>query len=204
MTDSPIADSIDEILKNARVLEEAQKNPTFDVTSGIEWRTKVRSGHLYVLPSGLVCRVRNVPFDFFIKVGRIPNSLMGAVLAVMNGETNQLELPARKDIEGIKENLDFVNSLAECAMVSPRLVDNPTQDDEIGFDDLELEDKMALAGLLGLPQRLLERFCLQQSSPMAVVDARPNNPDPTIFPDPSEPVGNEPDETAGAGPVDDA
>jgi hypothetical protein len=133
--------------------------PDLKVTPASEWR-KESEGVLYQLPSGRVARLRGVGFDLLVMVGRIPDTLTAMVADLMEGKENTAVTP--KTLNELRQNVDFLNAIAQCAMVEPRVVEHPTQPDEIGVYDLLLSDKQFLMNLLGVATRDLERFRHEQ------------------------------------------
>lgn len=170
------------------------------VTTGKQWRRVREEGLEVVLPSGNIARVRNVSFDLFLRIGRIPDSLTPIVVAALNGRG--LDLPPVETMEDAMKNIDFLDGVARSAFVSPRIVDTPQTDDEIALEDVELEDKLALVGLLGLAARELAPFCQKQNQLMADLDRQSNEPQPPLGSDENWGVEQAVDGTAGGGHLD--
>lgn len=125
------------------------------VTSGKQWRERVRGGVVLRFPSGFVGRVRGVQPDALLTSGKIPDQLTPLIAALMDGRA---DLEAPETIEALKAQTALVDAVCRSALVDPRIVDDPQADDEIGIGDLEWPDKQFLMGVLGATTRGLELF----------------------------------------------
>jgi hypothetical protein len=141
---------------------------TLTPTSGKAWRERVRGGVVLTLPSGLVARVRSVNPDTIIRLGRIPDSLTPLLLKVMEGSGDAW---TPTTVEELSANVEFINTVCMTVLVEPRIVETPTQDDEIGMDDLEWADKVFLVGAVGTTTRQLESFRDEPAGAVGAVDA---------------------------------
>jgi hypothetical protein len=106
----------------------------FIVTSGSAWRKT----HIAQLPSGNVAELKKPDVLDLIQNedGTIPDMLLQFVTGVkqvknveMTGETGKLFI-------------DLIQKLTKASFVSPRVVDNPSADNEIALGDVELADKL--------------------------------------------------------------
>jgi hypothetical protein len=107
------------------------------VTSGRELRREFEEGVVIRLPhSGAVVRVRSVQPDVLLDLERIPEILTPIIAALM--EKGAWEPDQNPDkIEGLRQWRALVNTLVQCAMISPRVVDKPA--DQLGDDEIRLE-----------------------------------------------------------------
>jgi len=106
------------------------------VTSGREWRRRREEGTLVQLPSGNVARLRPVSLLSLMKRGRIPDPLSGMIdQMIAQGERPSVSLETYQDFA------DLIGLVCQVAFVEPRIVDEPTADDEIGLDDVGFEDQ---------------------------------------------------------------
>lgn len=155
------------------------------VTSGSEWRKNREEGELIQLPfSGNLVRIRAVRPDSLLRLGKIPQVLTGLVLDLLydRGEDDQFEkflsTPGNQD-----EAMNMIESLrivCTAGLVSPRVVDNPTKDDEISIDDIDLGDRSFIFRLVFAPVEALTTFRPRSPSDVAVVANGEGDPQPTL------------------------
>lgn len=126
------------------------------VTSGKEWRQPREQGVLVKLPSGNFARIRSVGLDMLLKLGKIPDALTPLVARKM-GLPGDEPIPLT-DPKGLALVLELAEAVCCSAFISPRIVEDPTDDDEIAIDDLALEDKLFVLGVIERPARELESF----------------------------------------------
>jgi hypothetical protein len=122
--------------------------------------------------------IRPMDETFFFKHGMIPDFL-GPTINEMIG-TGQAKLPSAEKNE---EWLTWLNNLVKWAFVSPKVVDEPHNDNEISIDDVGYTDKVFLYGLFGRPANVLRAFRDSQRKPVATVDAAKDNgraPEPVV------------------------
>ncbi len=169
-------------------------------TLGKKWRD-ARKAEL-LLPSGNVAIVRNVPLStFLLSGGGVPESLLPIVQNVIktleSPEGNVRDAVVNKEAsvpELLKTSMELMNRVCELAFVSPRIVANPTADDEISIDDVDDLDKEMLLNLFGMSARELEPFCKASSELMADVLAGEVPSDTPIGTDGDSNVKPTPDE----------
>ena len=147
-----------------------KKDVGLQPTSGRAWREKQRAhreqGVAIELPSGFTAQLRALDFSIMIKMGKLPNSLLGLVMEQFIGGKKKAEIDAVKNFEEYQQLLDAVT---ETAFVSPRIVENPTKEDEISIDDVDDVDKQFCMTVLGKSARDLERFRDKQIAAMESV-----------------------------------
>lgn len=140
-------------------------------SSALDWLAE-NQGKTVSLPSGMRMTVRTVSFAFFLKMGRIPDSLTPLIQQAM--ETGNFTMPDTGDIlSDLKLTFQLADAITECAAMSPRvlpgdIVPNP-DNGEISVDWMDDGDKLALLDLLGMPARKLASFRPKQSADVAVV-----------------------------------
>lgn len=155
------------------------------VSSGAEWRKNREQGELIQLPfCGRFIRLRTVRPDSLLRLGKIPNVLTTLVLNMLydRDEDDQFE-KFLANSETREQAIDMVESLrvvCTAGMVSPRIVDNPTEDDEISIDDLDLGDRAFIFRLVFAPAEALSRFRAESPSDVAVMANGEGDPQPTI------------------------
>jgi hypothetical protein len=130
--------------------------------NGKEWRKAREDGIEFKFPSGMVANIKPVGVDLFLKLGRVPDFLTPALIEAL--EIGKSAIPQRKTLEDEQSWIEFVDSVAELAFVHPRIVKEPSGEDEIALEDVEWGDKIALVELLGSPRRKLESFRSQPNS----------------------------------------
>ncbi|MHB0976901.1 MAG: DUF7391 family protein [Candidatus Aquicultorales bacterium] len=98
------------------------------------------------LPSGNTAKLRRFNIFYLLKEGKVPNHLASIVQGFISS-------PAGPDLGALvqkKENLDAMLELleitAKSCFVDPRVVDNPTADNEIGFSEIALDDLLYVWG----------------------------------------------------------
>lgn len=146
---------------------------TLKPASGRDWR-KLRETHsITVLPSsGMVVEIGRAHLDQLLLAGKIPDTLTPIVAEVLwvsagNGR-------AHNELEAEKAFLELLNAVTTAALVNPRVVPNPTEEDELSIDDIEFSDKLTIYRIATQPLAVLHRFRQKQE---ADVDAVPEGDD---------------------------
>jgi len=145
----------------------SQSDPSFEdiqPTLGKD-RRAFSAGVVLELPSStpesrFYARIGPVGFDLLIKTGRIPDSLTPLVHEVLQSGAD-LKVDTTK-IEGLQQLLELAEAVCSLAFLEPRVVNNPTADDEIGMNDLSFEDKMFILGFFQEPAQTLRNFREEQ------------------------------------------
>jgi len=155
------------------------------VSSGLEWRSKRERGELIQLPyGGHIVRIRTVRPDQLLKLGKIPQVLTTLLLEEIygKGEEDKFE-KFLSDTETPEEAMAMLESLrvvCVAGMVEPRVVENPTKDNEISIDDIDLSDRAYIFRLVFAPSEALHRFRYQPPSDVDVVADGAADPQPTV------------------------
>lgn len=154
------------------------------VSSGLEWRKNREQGELIQLPySGYIVRIRTVKPDMLLKLGKIPQVLTTLVVDMIydRGEEDKFEkfLSANETAEEAREMLESLRVVCVAGVIEPKIVDNPTKDDEISIEDIDLADRSFIFRLVFAPSEALSRFRYEPPSDVDVVangtaDAQPS------------------------------
>lgn len=126
-------------------------------TSAVEWKKSRKEGVLLELPSGNTAMLRPVDFTMVMRLGKLPDTLTPIVIELFNG--NEYEI---NDVEAFNNFWEIVNAIIPIAFVSPKVVEKPTKEDEIGLDDVSDVDKAYVFTLLGHSARDLHSFRQEQ------------------------------------------
>lgn len=97
-------------------------------------------------PSGMVFKCRRPNLAQFVTSGVLPMSLAGKLKdAEAQGESGA-DAFSQLDWQDQVKTIEFSNKIVRHCCVSPKLVENPRSGaDEIGYDELELDDYAAIA-----------------------------------------------------------
>lgn len=155
------------------------------VTSGSEWRRNREEGELIQLPySGKMVRLRTVRPDMLLRLGKIPNPLSALMVDIIygNAEGDRLD-EFLSTQEGVDSALDMIESLrvvCTAAFISPRIVDDPADEDEISIDDVELSDRSYVFRLVFIPAEALKTFRYQPPTDVEIMANGAGDPQPAI------------------------
>lgn len=144
-------------------------------TTAKEWREKRKSIEFELPEYKDTVLIRPMDAGFFFKTGRIPDFLAKTVSDLINRISTQVEIPKELTPDETKQWLTFLDELAKWTIVSPKVVDDPQADDEIGVDEITLVDKLYLYQFFGQPASILRSFRPKWSTALATVDAAKNN-----------------------------
>jgi hypothetical protein len=154
------------------------------VTSGKAWRERNQQiqteGCEVTLLSGNVARVRNVPMTRLLTEIRNHSELdrLSPILAEQLGTSKPAsQMKPEQVVQSAVDYYAFVDTIIRLAFVSPRIVDNPVNDDEIHISDIDQEDKNELVALLDMPARSLEPFCQELTRRVELVANEQNIPE---------------------------
>lgn len=140
------------------------------VTAASDWRKPREEGYIMELPSGKVVRIRPINMATLLKLGKVPQGLVAVAIKVIMGEDT--ELPAPQSLEDVQTYLKYYDAICESCLVYPKVVAQPTKDDEITLEDISSQDKVWLAGWLNRPAAELQSFCEKQASNVDSVDSK--------------------------------
>lgn len=145
-------------------------------TTASEWRSRREQGIEITLPEyGDVVSIRPMDAGFFIKTGRVPDFLTSTVQDMINLATNSVKVPTELSEEDMERWLTWLDELVKWVFVSPKVVDEPHGEDEIGVNDIGLFDKLHIYRLFGQPAQVLRGFRRLPAKPVVSVDATENN-----------------------------
>lgn len=137
------------------------------------------------LPSGILARVKPITTrELMLKIGRVPDELTSLVNSLVNpsnseDQSEMLESFKALDPEIINLQFEFLDKYCALALVSPRIVENPTADDEISADMLSEEDKGFLLAWINAPAIRLRDFRAFQTEFNPSVEPEPGLSSPT-------------------------
>lgn len=95
-------------------------------------------------PSGMVWKVRRPNLAQFITSGVMPMSLAGKIAEQQNEGQTPEQVFAQLDWKDQVRSIEFSAKVVRYCAVSPRIVETPTGPDEIGYDEVEMEDFNAI------------------------------------------------------------
>lgn len=140
------------------------------VTPASEWRKlheEGQSGYKITLTSGFTVRLRPVSIEQMLKRGEIPDLLAPmaaqAVIAGIDGKdlSNTLQRASNTFL--------LIDFICELAFLEPRIVENPTADDEIGVSYLDSQDKFEVFEIVTQPGWVIRKFRDQQVADVAAL-----------------------------------
>lgn len=161
-----------------------------NVTSGRAWRKDREEGTLLTLPvSGNVARVRSIDATIVAMTGRIPDGLTPIVVAALEGKSPDEEFDKLEKVERFKKQVEFAYVVCRVAFTEPRIVDQPSTDDEIAQDDLHPLDALFVVRWLNRAAGDLDFFRSEQDQHVESIPPLPADPIPAVAGDAPEPMG---------------
>jgi hypothetical protein len=125
-------------------------------TSGKAWRERVEGGVIIRLSSSLVVRLRPVHYSVVFKSGKLPDALTPLIAELMEGKPEAAERAFSADMW--EQSEEMVRVVCESACMEPRIVNDPTEDDEIGWEHLDEPDRREIFACLGIGLGTLQKF----------------------------------------------
>lgn len=96
-------------------------------------------------PSGMVWKLRRPDLELFIASGIMPLSLAGKCAEEKkNTGKSDAEIFAGLDWKDQARSIESTAKIVRYCAVSPRIVETPTGPDEIGYDEVEMDDFNAI------------------------------------------------------------
>lgn len=142
-------------------------------TSGSAWRAMATETAIIKLPySQAVVEVGSVQLDHLLVAGKIPDLLTPLVVESLWSPVGQGK--SDDELGRQKGYYELVDIVVTAALRSPRVVENPTADDEIAIAHIPFLDKVIIYQAAIQPLGVLHRFRAQQESD---VDALPEGED---------------------------
>jgi len=120
--------------------------------------------------SGLAVEIGPVQLDQLLIAGKIPDGLTPVVSSVLWSTVGQGK--SEDEIRAEKGFYELVNLVVAAALANPRVVENPTADDEIAIEHLPFGDKIIIYTIATQPLGVLHRFRQEQKPD---VDALPES-----------------------------
>jgi len=150
------------------------------VTTATEWRKAREKGVMETLPSGKVARLRTLSLLRLLEKGTIPDSLSGIIQQMMGGEKKIAD-----DLETFQALAELLGTVCRLAFVYPKIVDAPTEDDEISLDDVDYDDKFWVFNWTQKEIKLMQPFREKRAGDVETVpggdgvqsEAEPDNGD---------------------------
>ena len=106
-------------------------------TSGKEWRRLREEGEVVELPSGHVACLRPLSLLSLMERGKVPDTLSGVVSQlIVKGDKPAATLETYQDFA------ELISWVCRVSFIEPRIVDDPKEDNEIGIDDVNFEDRV--------------------------------------------------------------
>lgn len=143
-------------------------------TSGKDWRKAREEGVEITFPSGHTARLRPLTLTFLFRLGTLPQFVTGMVMDMLENKAAPISTA-----EDVQKFYAICEAAARAMFISPRIVDEPTGDDEIGPHDLSDADLEYLwAYLVGQPLAEMKSFRPEPKDAVGTVDtAAGNKPD---------------------------
>jgi hypothetical protein len=153
-------------------------------SSVADFKKKAKAPDLQELPSGLVAMVRNRGFQAFIRMGIVPNSLIGVVEEALNkGQPPDMEQlkndQGQLPLDTVDEMYQLMDAVCVDCFVEPRVYPVPVPDengstpdrdeDLVYVDELDDEDKMFIFQWVSGGTRDVEQFRRELADDLALV-----------------------------------
>lgn len=127
-------------------------------TTGKSWRKSREEGELVPLSSGNTALLRPVSLDGLVRAGKIPNTLIQLVAEIMFSGGEIKFNDKEQAVELTTAWAELIELIVPLSMISPRVVDNPTADDEISLEDIDEPDKRTIVDLAMLGAGSMRNF----------------------------------------------
>jgi hypothetical protein len=125
-----------------------------DKTQLLEWRARKTQGEQMVLPSGLPVTVRRVSLMNLATQSKIPQTLVNTVQQILDSGAKGSVAINVKELPMFGKVLDMV---VKACLLAPALADF-SDDDHLGLDELDTEDKLAIFSWANAPAEGLRPF----------------------------------------------
>jgi len=127
-----------------------------------EWRLKRQAGEPLTLPTGLDVMVRDADMMDLAATGNLPAPLMALI--------DEVQDTKKVKAEDFSLFLELLNKLTVACMISPKVVDKPTDaGDAICIDELAFKDKFFIFNWANREALALENFRAEQGEPVVAV-----------------------------------
>lgn len=98
----------------------------------------------FTSPSGMEWKLRRPDLGKWVTQGMMPVSLAAKGAKISATGATGID-PATLDIDELINSIDFAQKVVRWSAVSPKIVEHPTEGaDEIGYDEVELDDFNAI------------------------------------------------------------
>lgn len=129
-----------------------------------DWKKWKQEGYLLEFPSGVSAYVRPVSLDLLMSSYFVPNELIPHVEEMMRSSSASKEGKNVDTVELSRNNIKFSAAVAYASFISPRVVAEPQEDDEISPEDISTEDLQFLVRWISYPASELRKFSQDQSA----------------------------------------
>lgn len=140
--------------------------------SAEEWRAA--QGKVITFPSGLTARVRPVNMAMFVRLGRVPDALVGEVVATLNDAP--VDAPPRDVRAELKQSVELLDLVTELAFIEPKIGNGP---DDLSIEFIPEEDKAYLMEFFEKPVRALRSFRISEKGNVQSGSDSEGNGEPT-------------------------
>ena len=131
-------------MKNTRQKPKNTLGKRFDATAYKNRSIDEIKTYQLELPSGFIFTVRRPNLRSFAASGRMPQSLLEAMLAAESSGATEIKSGTMSSDE-LAELIKFNALLVRKACVVPRIVENPTSPEEVRFEDIDDDDFLFLS-----------------------------------------------------------
>lgn len=128
-------------------------------TPAMEWRKlyeESKRGYVLMLSSGFAVRLRPVSIEQMLRRGEIPDFLSPLAAKTAIAEVPTADLA--ETMESVGNTFSLLDFICELALLEPRIVEEPTADDEISIEYLDTADKFEIFQLVTQPGWVLRKF----------------------------------------------
>lgn len=100
--------------------------------------------HEFTSPSGMVWKLRRPNLSQYVMNGVMPMGMTGKLAAQVSEGADPATLFTSLTWDEQVKTIEFANKIVRYCAVEPKIVESPTEPDEIGYDEVELDDYNAI------------------------------------------------------------
>lgn len=130
-----------------------------EIMQAAAWRNNGTVAHTF--RSGRTARIRVVGTDFFLKAGRVPDTLTPMVAKLFR-EGGDIFRDVVQEVEAAQEFSQFLDVMTQAMFVEPRVTETATED-TLGLDDVFHDEKLELWNIMMLPSAKVRSFREEQN-----------------------------------------
>lgn len=129
-----------------------------------DWRKWKEEGYFIEFPSGVSAFIRPVALDMLLESRYVPNDLIPHVEEMLSSQRRGIDgtIEQMGIVEAMRNNSSFSKAIAYASFISPRVVEEPREDNEISPDDISPEDMQFLVRWTSQPASDLRKFSQDQ------------------------------------------